>query len=77
MSLDLQELKEMLDSHRAQNEEWISKIRTENDSERQSLAEERAAMERASAELARQQDIFQQKSKKLDAIMKQVQGLNA
>ena len=77
LSFELQELKEMLDNHRAQNEEWISKIRTENDTERKNLAEERAAMERASGDLAKQQDIFQQKSKKLDAIMKQVQGLNA
>jgi hypothetical protein len=67
----------MLDNHRAQNDEWISKVRSENDSERRSLAEERAAMERTSADLARQQDVFTQKSKKLDAIMKQVQGLNA
>ena len=73
----MQELKEMLASHRAQNDEWISKVRFENDSERRSLAEERAAMERTSADLARQQDVFTQKSKKLDAIMKQVQGLNA
>ena len=67
----------MMDSHRVQNDEWITKVRSENDSERRSLAEERAAMERTSAELARQQDTFTQKSKKLDAIMKQVQGLNA
>ena len=67
----------MLENHRSQNEEWISKVRSENDSERRSLAEEKAALERASAELARQQDVFTQKSKKLDAIMKQVQGLNA
>ena len=67
----------MMESHRAQNDEWINKVRSENDSERRSLAEERAAMERTSAELARQQDVFTQKSKKLDAIMKQVQGLNA
>ena len=67
----------MLENHRSQNEEWVEKVRSENDTERRSLAEERAAMERASAELAKQQDIFQQKSKKLDAIMKQVQGLTA
>ena len=67
----------MLEEHRSRNEEWIAKIRSENDTERRTLAEERAAMERASADLARQQDVFQQKSKKLDAIMKQVQGLNA
>ena len=67
----------MLENHRSQNEEWIGKVRSENDSERRSLAEEKAALERASAELARQQDVFTQKSKKLDAIMKQVQGLNA
>lgn len=67
----------MLDNHRLQNEEWISKVRSENDSERRSLAEERAAMERASSDLAKQQDVFQQKSKKLDAIMKQVQGLTS
>ena len=73
----LQELKEMLENHRSQNEEWIGKVRSENDTERRTLAEERAAMERASADLARQQDTFQQKSKKLDAIMRQVQGLNA
>lgn len=65
----------MLKSHRQQNEEWVSRIREELNDERRALAEEKAAAEEASAELASQQEAFHQKSKKLDAIMRQVQGL--
>lgn len=71
-----QELKEMFDSHRQQNEEWVEKLRTENDSERKALAEERARLDKAGAQLATDQETFQQRSKKLDAIMRQVQGLS-
>ena len=65
----------MLKNHREQNEEWIGRMRGELDEERRTLAEEKAAAEEASAELATQQETFRQKSKKLDAIMRQVQGL--
>ena len=65
----------MLRSHKEQNEEWIGRMRGELDEERRALALEKAAAEEASADLARQQETFQQKSKKLDAIMRQVQGL--
>ncbi len=36
-----QELKEMLESHKEQNEGWVEKMRAENDQERRALAEER------------------------------------
>ncbi len=65
----------MLKNHREQNEEWIERMRGELDEERRVLAEKKAAAEVASANLASQQEAFQQKSKKLDAIMRQVQGL--
>lgn len=71
-----QELKGMLESHRQQNEEWMERMRLENDAERRALAEERARQEKVSVELAKEQEMFTAKSKKLDAIMKQVQGLN-
>lgn len=65
----------MLKSHQEQNDAWVSKMRQELDNERRNLAEEKMAAEQASLELAKEQEIFQQKSKKLDAIMRQVQGL--
>lgn len=65
----------MLKNHRQQNEEWVSRMRDELNDERRSLAEEKATAEEANAELAKQQEVFQQKSKKLDSIMRQVQGL--
>jgi len=70
-----QELKEMLAKHQEQNEAWLRQIKKETDKEKQSLAEERAIAEQVSADLAKEQEVFSQKSKKLDAIMKQVQGL--
>ena len=36
-----QELKEMFDSHQRQNEEWVERIREENDTTRKELAEQR------------------------------------
>ena len=33
----------MLDKHQQQNEEWIEKMRLENDSERRALAHERVS----------------------------------
>ena len=65
----------MLRSHKEQNEEWIGRMRNELDEERRLLAEDKASLEAGTAELATQQETFQQKSKKLDAIMRQVQGL--
>ena len=65
----------MLKHHKQENEEWVSQMHSELTSERKALAEEKAAAEAASAALAKQQEIFQQKSNKLDAIMRQVQGL--
>lgn len=65
----------MLKHHKQENEEWVSHMHKKLTTERQGLAEEKAAAEEASAELARQQELFQQKSAKLDAIMRQVQGL--
>jgi len=71
-----QELKEMFHSHQRQNEEWVERIREENDTTRKELAEQRAQLEKESTELMADKETFQQKSKKLDAIMKQVQGLS-
>ena len=51
-------------------------MRQEIDAERRATAEE-MTWQRANEELQKQQESFQQKSKKLYAIMKQVQGLNA
>ena len=65
----------MFDSHRVQNEQWLEKIRQETDSERRALAQQRAVLDKANTDLSKEQEEFAQKSKKLDAIMKQVQGL--
>lgn len=70
-----QELDEMLKDHRQQNDEWIARMRSDLDDEKRFLAEEKAVVEAARRELAGQQEAFQQKSEKLDAIMRQVQGL--
>lgn len=52
-------------------------MRQEIDAERRATVEEKMTWQRANEELQKQQESFQQKSKKLDSIMKQVQGLNA
>lgn len=72
-----QELKTLFDNHHKQNDEWIERMRQEIDAERRATVEEKMTWQRANEELQKQQESFQQKSKKLDAIMKQVQGLNA
>ena len=66
----------MFENHRKQNDEWIERMRQEIDAERRATAEDKMTWQRANQELQKQ-EVFQQKSKKLDAIMKQVQGLNA
>ena len=73
----MQELKTLFENHRKQNDEWIERMRQEIDAECRATAEEKMTWQRANEELQKQQETFQQKSKKLDAIMKQVQGLNA
>ena len=123
--LQQSEMRVMLESHRTQNEEWIEKMRIENDNERKQLAEQKvcvytyvwiqlqfclvemldfclalssvqlqklkfkgevltwsffpylsqAVLEKDQAELATDRLAFTEKSRKLDAIMKQVQGL--
>lgn len=65
----------MLKHHKQENEEWVSHMHSKMTSERQALAEEKAAAAEVSARLTKEQEIFQQKSNKLDAIMRQVQGL--
>ena len=65
----------MLKDHQEQNNTWVSRIREELDNDKWVLAQEKAALESASLELAKEKEAFQQKSKKLDAIMHQVQGL--
>ncbi len=67
----------MLDNHREQNEEWLERIRVETEGERRGLARQRAALDKESSLLSREQEEFAVKSKKLDAIMKQMQGLTA
>ncbi len=67
----------MLENHREQNEGWLEKIRAETESERRILARQRAALDKEGALLAREQEEFGTKSKKLDAIMKQMQGLTS
>jgi hypothetical protein len=69
------ELSAMLDRHRAQNEVWLEKTRGEIDDEKKQLAEQKAILEKGQAELAADRQAFSEKSRKLDAIMKQVQGL--
>ena len=70
-------MKTLFENHRKQNDEWIEKMKQEIDAERRATTEEKMTWQRANEELQKQQEAFQQKSKKLDSIMKQVQGLNA
>ncbi len=67
----------MLDSHREHNEEWLERMRVETEAERRGLARQRAALDKETTLLTREQEEFAVKSKKLDAIMKQMQGLTA
>ena len=38
------ELRGMMEGHRTQNEEWLERMRNENDAERRALAEERVSV---------------------------------
>jgi hypothetical protein len=62
------ELKDMLECHRAETEQWITEQRLEVDAQRLHLDNE-------ATELQGAKELFTEKSRKLDAIMKQVQGL--
>ena len=70
-------MKTLFENHRKQNDEWIEKMKQEIDAERRATTKEKMTWQRANDELQKQQEAFQQESKKLDSIMKQVQGLNA
>ncbi|XP_065834621.1 rab9 effector protein with kelch motifs-like [Oscarella lobularis] len=71
------ELKEMFEQHKIQNEEWIHKMRKENDKEKKWIAEEKARWEAAHEKLTKEREIFDQKSTKIDALMKQFQGISS
>ena len=70
-----QELKDMLESHRAETEQWITKQRLEIDAQRRGNEEVRLHLDNEATELQGAKELFTEKSRKLDAIMKQVQGL--
>jgi hypothetical protein len=69
------ELKDMLESHRAETEQWITKQRLEIDAQRRGNEEVRLHLDNEATELQGAKELFTEKSRKLDAIMKQVQGL--
>ena len=58
----------MLECHRAETEQWITEQRLEVDAQRLHLDNEATKLQGA-------KELFTEKSRKLDAIMKQVQGL--
>ena len=65
----------MLEQHRRETEEWITKERLQIDVQRKAIEEKKVQLDHEAAELIKSQEHFAAKSKKLDAIMKQVQGL--
>ena len=65
----------MLENHRATTEEWIARHRLEVDAQKKGNEELRAHLDREALELQASRELFAEKSRKLDAIMKQVQGL--
>jgi hypothetical protein len=69
------ELEEMRDRHMRDNEEWVESMRRENDEKRKEIAEETARLCKERNDLDKEKMKFAEKSNKLDAIMKQVQGL--
>ena len=83
-------MKELRDRHQKDNEKWIESLRQENDKERKAIAEEKvkniivislincimqAKLLQEKNEFESEREKFNEKSNKLDAIMKQVQGL--
>eukprot|EP00118_Oscarella_pearsei_P025967 m.309129 g.309129 ORF g.309129 m.309129 type:complete len:484 (+) comp45546_c0_seq1:23-1474(+) len=71
------ELKEMFEEHKDQNDKWISKMKDENDKEKKWIAEEKARWEAAHEKLTKEREIFDQKSTKMDALMRQFQGISS
>lgn len=65
----------MLEQHRRETEEWITKERLQIDAQRKVIEERKVQLDHKAEELVKSQENFAAKSKKLDAIMKQVQGL--
>ena len=65
----------MFDQHRRDTEEWITRERLQIDAQRKANEEKRVQLDHEAKELTKSQENFVAKSKKLDAIMKQVQGL--
>lgn len=65
----------MFAQHRRETEEWITRERLQIEAERKANEEKQVQLDHEAAELTKSQENFAAKSRKLDAIMKQVQGL--
>ena len=65
----------MFDQHRRETEDWLTKNRLYIDAQKRRNEEMKVQLEEESAELKKAQQNISDKGKKLDAIMKQVQGL--
>ncbi|KAF3702350.1 RING finger protein B [Channa argus] len=71
----LQELHEMLDRHRCQNEAWLRARAEENDQERRELCRLRNEVLQEQERLKEEQNIIQKRSEHLLSIMQQFKGM--
>ncbi|MGH0185979.1 UNVERIFIED_CONTAM: hypothetical protein FKN15_019779, partial [Acipenser sinensis] len=70
-----QELKEMLEKHKAQNEAWLKARAEENDRERKELCKLREEVQHEQEKLKEEQSNIQKRSEQLLSIMQQFKGM--
>ncbi|XP_067838423.1 rab9 effector protein with kelch motifs [Heptranchias perlo] len=70
-----QELQEMLEKHKAQNEAWLKARGEENDRERQELFRQRAELLQEQEKLHEEQKKLQKRSQQLLSVMQQFKGM--
>ncbi|GCB62323.1 hypothetical protein scyTo_0011448 [Scyliorhinus torazame] len=70
-----QELQEMLEKHKAQNEAWLKARAEQNDRERQELFKQRAELLQEQEKLHQDQKNLQMRSQQLLALMQQFKGM--
>ncbi|XP_019645527.1 PREDICTED: actin-fragmin kinase-like isoform X1 [Branchiostoma belcheri] len=65
------ELRDMLENHKSQNEEWLRQRKQENDADRKNIAKEKAQLAEERARILAEQDSLSDKSRKLVSVMQQ------
>ncbi|KJE92703.1 hypothetical protein CAOG_03617 [Capsaspora owczarzaki ATCC 30864] len=70
-----QEVEQLIQEHKRDNEAWLAALTSENDVQRAALNAEWADLRNQQAQLVKDREMFTEKSKKMEAIMQQFSSL--